>query len=128
LLIFSSFLQYIWINFISRTINIKADNIKKYNMEELLIDVDKLDCLVSRLKAILHPDRILILELLQKKEKASVGEIQAHLNLEQASTSNHLRIMKDQHILAVKRSGKNKYYSIKYAVLNELLVCINRCI
>jgi DNA-binding transcriptional ArsR family regulator len=91
------------------------------------IDIEKLDCMVNRLKALTHPDRIAILELLNKKERANVGEIQAHLNLEQASTSNHLRILRDQQIITAKRAGKNKYYSIKHSVLAEIISCITRC-
>lgn len=96
-------------------------------MNEPFIDLEKLDCLVNRLKALTHPDRIAILELLQKKEKAAVGEIQAHLNLGEALTSNHLRILRDQHIVVAKRAGKNKYYSIKHTVVAEIISCISRC-
>jgi DNA-binding transcriptional ArsR family regulator len=96
-------------------------------MAESYIDIEKLDCMVNRLKALSHPDRIAILELLNKKEKASVSEIQAHLNLEQASTSNHLRLLRDQQIVVAKRSGKNKFYSIKHVVLAEIISCITRC-
>jgi DNA-binding transcriptional ArsR family regulator len=96
-------------------------------MSELFIDIEKLDCMVNRLKAISHPDRITILELLQKKEKATVSEIQAYLNLEQASTSNHLRILRDQQIVTSKRAGKNKFYSIKHVVVAEIISCISRC-
>jgi DNA-binding transcriptional ArsR family regulator len=96
-------------------------------MAENYIDIEKLDCMVNRLKALSHPDRIAILELLNKKEKAFVSEIQAHLNLEQASTSNHLRILKDQQIVVAKRAGKNKYYSIKHNVVAEIISCISRC-
>jgi DNA-binding transcriptional ArsR family regulator len=96
-------------------------------MSETYIDIEKLDCMVNRLKALSHPDRISILELLQKKEKASVSEIQAHLNLEQASTSNHLRILRDQQIVTSKRAGKNKYYSIKHVVVADIISCISKC-
>jgi len=97
-------------------------------MSQPFIDVEKLDCMTNRLKALSHPDRIGIIELLQKNEKLSVGEIQAHMNLEQAATSNHLRLLKDQQILVSKRAGKNKYYSIKYVVFTEIINCINRCV
>ena len=96
-------------------------------MSEPFIDIEKLDCMVNRLKALTHPDRIAILELLNKKEKASVGEIQSHLNLEQASTSNHLRLLRDQQIVKAKRAGKNKYYSINHSVLADIISGISRC-
>jgi DNA-binding transcriptional ArsR family regulator len=96
-------------------------------MAENYIDIEKLDCMVNRLKALSHPDRIAILELLNRKEKASVSEIQAHLNLEQASTSNHLRLLRDQQIVKAKRAGKNKYYSINQIVVADIISCISRC-
>ena len=96
-------------------------------MSEPFIDLKKLDCMLNRLKALSQSDRIVILELLQKKERAAVGEIQAYLNLEQVSTSNHLRILRDQQIVVAKRAGKNKYYSIKHSVVAEIISCISRC-
>jgi ArsR family transcriptional regulator len=84
--------------------------------------------MANRLKSIAHPVRIAIIELLQKNEKLSVSEIQAHLNIEQAATSNHLRILKDQQIVVSKRVGKNKHYSLKHAVITEIINCVNRCV
>jgi DNA-binding transcriptional ArsR family regulator len=92
------------------------------------IDVEKLDCMANRLKAIAHPVRIQIIELLQENEKLSVTEIQGHLKIEQAATSNHLRILKDQQIVISRRAGKNKFYSLKHAVITEIINCVNRCI
>jgi DNA-binding transcriptional ArsR family regulator len=91
------------------------------------IDVDKLECMANRLKAIAHPARIQIIELLQENEKLSVTELQGYLKVEQAATSNHLRLLKDQQIVYAKRAGKNKYYYLKQAVIEEIISCINRC-
>ena len=96
-------------------------------MSETFIDIDKLDCMLNKLKALSHPDRISIIELLQTREKVSVGEIQALLNLEQASTSNHLRLLKDHQIVVAKRAGKSKFYSIKYSVMADIIACISSC-
>jgi DNA-binding transcriptional ArsR family regulator len=95
-------------------------------MAEQLIDVDKLEGMVNRVKTLNHPDRIGIIELLNKKERCSVMEIQSHMNLEQASTSNHLRLLKDAHIVISKRVGKNKFYSINRPILNEIISNVTR--
>jgi len=78
-------------------------------MSDPIINIEMLDCMVNRLKAL--PIQTVLQSLnITKEEKSSVSEIQAHLNLEQASTSNHLRILRDQQIVTSKRAGKNKYY------------------
>jgi DNA-binding transcriptional ArsR family regulator len=102
--------------------------IKSMLMTKPLLDVEKLDCMVNRLKALSHPDRIAIIEFLQKNEKASVTEITNFLKIEQAGTSNHLKLLRDRQILLVKRAGKNRYYSLKYPVLNDIIECINNCV
>ena len=97
-------------------------------MSQLIIDIEKLDCMSNRLKTLAHPARIQIIELLQENEKLSVSEIQAHLKLEQAATSNHLKLLRDQQIIYARRAGKNKYYSLKQATITEIIACINRCV
>jgi len=91
------------------------------------LDPDKLDCMASKLKALGHPSRIAIIELLEKNEKLPVGKIQKHLKLEQAATSNHLRILKDQNIVKSVRSGKNKLYSLRTIQLADIISCIEKC-
>ena len=96
-------------------------------MSEPLIDIEKLDCMVNRLKALANSDRIAILELLHKKEKASVTEIQANLNLGQALTSIQLKILRVQKFVIVKKAGKKRYYSINHTVVAEIIDSISTC-
>ncbi len=96
-------------------------------MIQTALDPEKLECMAGKLKAIAHPVRIAIIELLEKNEKMSVSELQKHLNIEQAATSNHLRILKDQNIVKSMRDGKNKFYSLKIAKLAEIVSCIEKC-
>ena len=92
-----------------------------------LIDAEKLECMANKLKALAHPVRISVIELLHENEKLTVTDIQNHLQMEQATTSNHLRVLKDQQIIVSKRVGKNKYYSLKHSKLAEIIECIERC-
>ena len=91
------------------------------------LDPEKLDFTLNKLKALSHPTRLTIVELLQKNGKMTVGEIQKNLKLEQAATSNHLRILRDQQILSSTRDGKKKYYSLRQAKISDIINCIENC-
>ena len=96
-------------------------------MIKTTLDAEKLECMANKLKAIGHPVRIAIIDLLEKNEKLSVSDIQSNLEIEQAATSNHLRILKDQQIVKSIRDGKNKYYSLKLLKLAEIISCVEKC-
>ena len=65
------------------------------------------------LRAIAHPIRLTIIDLLHRNKEMTVTEIFEHLKIDQAVASHHLRIMKSQDIVEVKRDGKNSYYSLR---------------
>lgn len=96
-------------------------------MSESYIDIEKIDCLLNKLKAISNPDRIAILELLQRKEKASSSEIQAMLNIDSTLSSYHLKILRDQHFVIAKSAGQSKYYSINHIALDDIITSISTC-
>lgn len=64
------------------------------------------------LRAIAHPLRLSIIDLLSQHEQLTVTEIYETLQVEQAVASHHLRIMKDRGVVDVLRDGKNSYYSL----------------
>lgn len=96
-------------------------------MAKLELDVVKLEMAANRLRALAHPMRIAIIELLQEKEKLSVTEIYKKLKIEQAAASHHLNILKGKGILASKRDGKKIFYSLRSKSLSQIIDCINRC-
>ncbi|MBU1011893.1 MAG: metalloregulator ArsR/SmtB family transcription factor [Bacteroidetes bacterium] len=96
-------------------------------MGNLLIDINKLEMAASKLRAIAHPMRIAILDLLNDSPKLSVTEIYEKLKIEQASASHHLNILKNKGVLVSKREGKKIFYSLKNISLTEIIECINRC-
>ncbi|MDO7787655.1 ArsR/SmtB family transcription factor [Desulforamulus aquiferis] len=71
-------------------------------------------------KAIAHPTRIRILELLKDGELC-VCDIFEELNVEQANTSQHLAILKKQDILQSRKEGLRVIYSIKYPEIIDIL-------
>ncbi len=95
-------------------------------MGKMKLDIDKLEMAASKLRAIAHPMRIAIIDLLHEKQ-LSVTEIYEKLNIEQASASHHLNILKSKGVLTSRRNGKKIYYSLKNQTLTEIIECINRC-
>ncbi len=87
-------------------------------------DLQFLEDSTETLRAIAHPIRIAIVDLLHKNKRMSVTEIYEQLNIEQAVASHHLRIMKHKNIVSVEREGKSSYYSLSngdYYTIVEIL-------
>jgi len=96
-------------------------------MNKIDIDVHKLEMAASKLRAISHPMRIAIIDLLSKGNKLSVTDIYKALNIEQATASHHLSILKNKGVLVSKRDGKKIYYALRSLILTEIIDCVNRC-
>lgn len=75
------------------------------------------------LKAIAHPIRLKIIELLQGGEMC-VGDIVEALGGKQAITSQQLNMMKDKGVLSCRRNGTRMYYRIENKNVIKLLHCI----
>ncbi len=91
------------------------------------LDIEKLENFANMLKAIAHPMRIAIVDLLEKEQSLSVSEIYNKLNIEQSITSHHLGILKDKGILISKKKGKFAYYSLKHENFAKIIECIGNC-
>ncbi len=96
-------------------------------MNSSAIEIERLERVASMLKAIAHPVRIAILNLLEEHGLLSVSEIYQKLGIEQSSTSHHLGILKDKGVLKSKRDGKNTYYSLKHENFAKVVECIGNC-
>lgn len=75
-------------------------------------DIDFLEDVSEKLKAIAHPIRFLIVDLLYHEKELSVTDIHEKLDIEQAVASHHLRILKSRNIVKVSKDGKNSNYSL----------------
>ena len=71
-------------------------------------------------RALSHPTRIAILELLRDRE-LSARAIQEKLGLEQANLSQHLAILRSHQIVVNRKDGNQVFYSIRNPVLVEVL-------
>ncbi|WMJ73978.1 metalloregulator ArsR/SmtB family transcription factor [Cytophagaceae bacterium ABcell3] len=91
------------------------------------ITPEKLEKACRILKVIAHPVRMSVIELLDKYEQLNVGEIQEHIEIEQAALSHHLINMKDKGVLQCFRDGKNMVYSLKEKKIVKILDCLSQC-
>ncbi len=91
------------------------------------ISLELLEQSSNMLKAIAHPQRIEIINLLQNHEKLTVGQIQKYLNITQSATSHNLGILKSNGILTSRRSGKKIYYELKHKKLSQIINCVVSC-
>ncbi len=71
-------------------------------------------------KALAHPVRIRILEVLRDSEK-SVTEIQGLLELDQSTVSQQLSILRSKSLLQSRKSGTSVFYSVRDPMLFDLL-------
>ncbi|MHA4066450.1 ArsR/SmtB family transcription factor [Bacillus cereus] len=72
-------------------------------------------------KALAHPLRIGILELLSEGEK-SVNEIQDILNKEGSVVSQQLSVLRSKNIVVGRKDGKRVLYSLRDPIIVDLLV------
>ncbi|WP_394995369.1 ArsR/SmtB family transcription factor [Emticicia sp.] len=79
------------------------------------------------LKAVAHPTRLAIIQLLEQEDGLSVNEICEALECEQSLISHHLINMKLRGILQSHKDGLNMYYSIKEYEVTKILACIENC-
>ncbi|MEM7657954.1 MAG: metalloregulator ArsR/SmtB family transcription factor [Bacteroidota bacterium] len=68
--------------------------------------------LAKTLRAMAHPVRLSIINMLQEGKKMTVTEIYTSLDADQSAISHHLGIMRDRGILRNERDGKYIYYSL----------------
>lgn len=91
-------------------------------------NADFLEDSTETLRAIAHPIRIAIIDLLYNNGQLTVTNIYEQLKIEQAIASHHLRILKNKNIVSAERDGKNSLYSLSkeeyYEVIKTLIKVI----
>ncbi|NPD45988.1 MULTISPECIES: helix-turn-helix transcriptional regulator [unclassified Lentimicrobium] len=96
-------------------------------MNKIDFDLEHLEKAAARLKAMAHPVRIAIIEMLDENGPLCVSEVFCKLDIEQASASHHLNILKNRNILKSERTGKHIIYSLNNEIIGEMVQCLNRC-
>ena len=89
------------------------------------IETSRLERAAYILKAVAHPTRINVIDLLDQRKELSVMEIAELTCCEQSLLSHHLTNMRDKGLLKVRREGKNMYYSLVDNSITKIIYCIN---
>jgi DNA-binding transcriptional ArsR family regulator len=87
--------------------------------------VPQMKLLTRTLKAIAHPTRLSIIDMLDGGTRMTVTEIYTRLKADQSSISHHLSILRDKRVLAAEREGKFIYYYLKNPAYLTLIDCLN---
>lgn len=80
------------------------------------------------LRAIAHPIRLAMVDLLFNNGKMTVTDIYNQLKIEQAIASHHLRILKNKNVVVVERDGKNSLYSLAKIEYYEIIKTMKKVI
>ncbi|MEM9835933.1 MAG: metalloregulator ArsR/SmtB family transcription factor [Bacteroidota bacterium] len=72
----------------------------------------KLHSITETLRAVGHPVRMQIIEMLHQEGPQTVKSIHEYLDLSQPVVSNHLRLLKDRSVVKSSRQGQNSIYQL----------------
>ena len=76
-------------------------------------------------KALAHPIRIRLLELLRVRER-SVQELQAALGLDQSTVSQQLAVLRAKHVVGARKEGTTVRYGVGDPEVGALLEAARR--
>jgi DNA-binding transcriptional ArsR family regulator len=88
--------------------------------EEIRLEYPSLRKVLLVLRAVNHPLRKQIMEMLAGVESMIVTNLHIQLKKEQSIVSQHLAVLRRAGVLLTKRSGKFIYYSINRNRLNDI--------
>ena len=88
-----------------------------------LIQEDTLEKMAETLKAIAHPVRLQIVNILMNGER-SVGELVRTLGTKQSLTSQQLSILKSRGVLKSRRNGNVVFYSLHNDGIKNIMASI----
>ena len=74
-------------------------------------------------KAMAHPSRLLMLDLLQKQEMC-VSELTNEVGADQSTVSKHLAVLKDVGLVDVRKEGALSYYRVTCGCLDGFFSCM----
>lgn len=89
-------------------------------MNFLDLNLENLSTSLELLRAVAHPIRLSIIQLLDKEEQLNVNRIYAQLKMEQSITSQHLKVLRDAGVVKTNREGKMIFYTLDYNKLNSI--------
>ncbi len=98
--------------------------IRKSKTRNAPLDWQALNNAAECLRILAHPHRLQIVQLLLPGNRHTVGEIAMQCELNQPTTSDHLRLMQRCGFLTSQREGRTVYYEIAEPHLQDIMNCI----
>lgn len=77
--------------------------------------------LADLFKILAHPDRLRILSLISDEE-IDVGHICAAIGISQSSASQHLKLLRLNHLVVERREGKRVFYKLDSPLVENLIL------
>ncbi len=74
-------------------------------------------------KAMAHPSRLLMLDLLQNQEMC-VGDLTNEVGADQSTVSKHLAVLKNVGLIDVRKEGALSYYRVTCGCLDGFFMCL----
>lgn len=88
--------------------------------KKIKLDYAILKRAVLTLRAVNHPLRKEMMQLLEEKKKMTVTKLYVKLRIEQSVASQHLAILRKADVLSTERDGKFIYYAINAKRVEEI--------
>jgi DNA-binding transcriptional ArsR family regulator len=90
------------------------------NEQELSIEVNQIKKAAMVFRAINHPLRRQLMQLLHQHARMTVTEIFIKLRLEQSVASQHLAILRKAGFVTTERQGKFIFYAVSYPRVKQI--------
>ncbi len=87
---------------------------------EITLDFSTLKRSLLTLRAVNHPLRKEILQLIEQKKRVTVTELYTRLRIEQSLASQQLGLLRKAGAIEATRDGKFIYYTINHKRINEI--------
>jgi DNA-binding transcriptional ArsR family regulator len=91
------------------------------------LQTERLGEVAHILRAVSHPIRLGILDLLEQAEELTVTEMYEALRVEQSLLSHHLSKLRDNRIVRARRAGTQVFYALVEKRITKIIDCINSC-
>ena len=101
---------------------------KPANLSDLKPNANRM---AARLKLMSHPERLLMLCRMDEGE-VSVTELVVLTGLSQSAVSQHLAMLRDEGVVAVRSEAQTRYYSLSDAIVRGVIhalcdLCEHHC-
>lgn len=95
--------------------------------KEKIFDEERAKRCAEILKAIGHPIRLRLIDILANYGDKTVGEMSSILSVPQAIISQQLRILRLNRLVKAQRKGGSAFYSLAEPHLKDILECLRSC-